>query len=183
MFCEFWVMIKTLQVGLGKFLRKLSITISKSSQNLWFASKLQNLSIRSLIKVWILEFRNYKCVNEIIVYLQRIMLLIVKIPLMDWFIYITLCGYIYIMLLNMLLSDDYFEVVALSRVNALLLMQVVVVVVVIVVVVVYVVEVVRCCWICCWVHAYSYKVGGSCPIECLIIHTTLIWEPMLYTLI
>jgi len=49
------------------------------------------------------------------------------------------------MLLNMLLSDDYFEVVALSRVNALLLMQVVVVVVVIVVVVVYVVEVVRCC--------------------------------------
>ena len=30
-----------------------------------------------------LEFRNYKSVNEIIVYLQRIMLLIVKIPLID----------------------------------------------------------------------------------------------------
>jgi len=44
----------------------------------------------------------------------------------------------------MLLSDDYVEVVALSRVNALLFMQVVVVVV-IVVVVVNVVEVVRCC--------------------------------------
>jgi len=103
-----------------------------------------------------------------------------------WFIYITLCGYIYILLLNMLLSDDYVEVVAvvaLSRVNALLFMQVVVVIVVIVVVVVNVVEVVCCCWICCWVHAYSYKVGGLCPVECLIIHTTLIWEPMLYTLI
>jgi len=27
-----------------------------------------------------------------------------------------------------------------------------------------------CCtllWISCWVHAYSYKVGGSCPVECL----------------
>jgi len=54
--------------------------------------------------------------------------------------------------------------------------------VVVVVVVVDVVEVVRWCWISCWVHAYSYKVGGSCPVECLIIHTTLIWEPMLYTL-
>jgi len=96
-----------------------------------------------------------------------------------WFIYITLCGYIYVLLLNILLSDDYVEVVAvvaLSRVNALLFMQVVVV---IVVVVVNVVEVVRCCW----VHAYLYKVGGLCPIECLIIHTTLIWELMLYTLI
>ena len=34
-----------------------------------------------------------------------------------------------------------------------------------------------CCtllWISCWVHAYSYKVGGSCPVECLIIQTTLI---------
>jgi len=59
--------MKTLQVGLGEILRKLSITISKSSQNLWFASKLQNLSIRSLITL-----------N---------------------------------MLLNMLLSDDYVEVV------------------------------------------------------------------------
>jgi len=75
--------MKTLQVGLGEILRKLSITISKSSQNLWFASKLQNSSVRSLIKIWMLEFRNYKCVNEIIVYLQRIMLLIVKISLMD----------------------------------------------------------------------------------------------------
>ena len=46
-----------------------------------------------------------------------------------------------------------------------------------------VVDVVRCCWISCRVYAYSYKVGGSCPVECLIIQTTLIWEPMLYTLI
>jgi len=37
-----------------------------------------------------------------------------------------------------------------------------------------VVDVVRCCWISCWFHAYSYKVGGSCPVECLIIHTTLV---------
>ena len=99
-----------------------------------------------------------------------------------WFICITLCGYIYVLLLNMLLSDYYVEVVAvvaLSRVNALLFMQVVVVVVIVVVVV----EVVRCCWICFWVHAYSYKVGGLCLVECLIIHTTLIWELMLYTLI
>jgi len=44
----------------------------------------------------------------------------------------------------MLLSDDYVEVVALSRVNALLFMQVVVIFVN-VVVVVDVVEVVRCC--------------------------------------
>jgi len=28
-----------------------------------------------------------------------------------------------------------------------------------------VVEVVRCCWLSCWVHAYSYKVGGACPVE------------------
>ena len=30
-------------------------------------------------------------------------------------------------------------------------------------------QVVKCCtllWISCWVHAYSYKVGGSCPVEC-----------------
>jgi len=39
---------KELQEGLGEILRKFSITVSKSSQNLWFASKLQNLSIRSL---------------------------------------------------------------------------------------------------------------------------------------
>jgi len=32
----------------------------------------------------------------------------------------------------------------------------------------------HCCWCrqvvevvrCCWVHAYSYEVGGSCPVEC-----------------
>ena len=45
-------MMKTLQVGLGETLRKLSITISKSTQNLWFVFKLQNLSIRSSIKVF-----------------------------------------------------------------------------------------------------------------------------------
>jgi len=42
-----------------------------------------------------------------------------------------------------------------------------------------VVDVLRCCWCCqccwcrkvvevvrcCWVHEYSYKVGGSCPVE------------------
>jgi len=75
--------MKILQGSLGEILWKFSITVSKSSQNYWFASKLQKLSIRSLIKVWMLEFRNYKSVNEIIVYLQRIMLLIVKISLMD----------------------------------------------------------------------------------------------------
>ena len=37
-----------------------------------------------------------------------------------------------------------------------------------------VVEVVRWWCISCWVHAYSCKVGGSCPVECLIIQTTLI---------
>jgi len=40
-------MTKTFQVGLEEILRKLSITISKSTQNLWFVSKLQNLSIKS----------------------------------------------------------------------------------------------------------------------------------------
>jgi len=43
-----------------------------------------------------------------------------------WFIHITLCGYIYILLLNMLLSDDYVKVVAvvaLSRVNAVVAMS------------------------------------------------------------
>ena len=29
-----------------------------------------------------------------------------------------------------------------------------------------VVEVVRCYWLSCWVHAYSYKVGGLMPCEC-----------------
>ena len=38
----FWVMIKTLQVGLGEILSKLNMIISKSTQNLWFVSKLQN---------------------------------------------------------------------------------------------------------------------------------------------
>ena len=43
-----------------------------------------------------LEFRNYKCVNEIIVYLQRIMLLIMKIPLMDdIYIYKLMWIYLY----------------------------------------------------------------------------------------
>ena len=37
-----------------------------------------------------------------------------------------------------------------------------------------VVEVVRWCCISCWVHAYSCKVRGLCPVECLIIQTTLI---------
>jgi len=45
-------MMKTLQVGLGETLRKLSITISKSTQNLWFVSKLQNLINRGSIKVF-----------------------------------------------------------------------------------------------------------------------------------
>jgi len=34
--------MKTLQVGHGEILSKLSMTISKSTQNLWFVSKLQN---------------------------------------------------------------------------------------------------------------------------------------------
>jgi len=33
--------MKTLQVGLGEILSKLSMTISKSIQNLWFISELQ----------------------------------------------------------------------------------------------------------------------------------------------
>jgi len=45
-------MMKTLQVGLGETLRKLSITISKSAQNLWFVFKLQNLSIRDSFEVF-----------------------------------------------------------------------------------------------------------------------------------
>jgi len=40
-------MMKTLQVGLGEILSKLSITISKSTQNLGFVFKFQNLSIKS----------------------------------------------------------------------------------------------------------------------------------------
>ena len=52
MFCGFWVMKKTLQVGLGEILRKFSITISKSSQNLWFDSKPQNMSTKSLIRMF-----------------------------------------------------------------------------------------------------------------------------------
>jgi len=38
--------MKILQVGLGEILRKLSITISKSTQNLRSVSKLQNLSVK-----------------------------------------------------------------------------------------------------------------------------------------
>ena len=45
-------MMKILQVGLGEILRKFSLTIFKSTQNLWFVPKLQNLSIRSSIKVF-----------------------------------------------------------------------------------------------------------------------------------
>ena len=35
-----------------------------------------------------------------------------------------------------------------------------------------VVDVVRCCWLSCWVHAYSYKVGGSCPVN--VNHSKLV---------
>jgi len=52
MIFRFWVMMKILQVRLCKILWKSSITVSKSTQNLWFVSKLQNLSIRSLFKVF-----------------------------------------------------------------------------------------------------------------------------------
>jgi len=45
-------MMKTLQVGLGEILRKFSITIFKSTQNLWFVSKPQNLSTMSLIRMF-----------------------------------------------------------------------------------------------------------------------------------
>jgi len=46
-----------------------------------------------------LEFRNYKHVNEIIVYLQGIMLLIVKISLMDdLYIYIYIYNLMWIYL-------------------------------------------------------------------------------------
>jgi len=44
--------MKTLQAGLGETLGKLSIAISNSTQNLWFVSKLQNLSSMSLFKVF-----------------------------------------------------------------------------------------------------------------------------------
>ena len=44
--------MKILQVGLGKTLQKFSITVSKSTQNLWFVYKLQNLSTRSSIDVF-----------------------------------------------------------------------------------------------------------------------------------
>jgi len=45
-------MMKILQLGLGEILRKFSITISKSTQNLWFDFKAQNLSTRSLIRMF-----------------------------------------------------------------------------------------------------------------------------------
>ena len=45
-------MMNTLQVGLGEILRKLSITNSKSTQNLRFVSKFQNLSIKSPIEMF-----------------------------------------------------------------------------------------------------------------------------------
>jgi len=44
--------MKTLQGGLGEILWKFRATISKSTQNLWFVSKLQNLNVRSSIKVF-----------------------------------------------------------------------------------------------------------------------------------
>jgi len=47
----FWVMTKLLQVGLSKNLQKFSITVSKSTKNLWFVSKLQNFNIMSSINV------------------------------------------------------------------------------------------------------------------------------------
>jgi len=45
-------MMITLQVCLGETLRKRSITISKSAPNLWFVSKPQNMSSKSLFKVF-----------------------------------------------------------------------------------------------------------------------------------
>jgi len=44
--------MKILQVGLGEILQKVSITIFKSTQNLWFDSTSQNLSTRSLNKLF-----------------------------------------------------------------------------------------------------------------------------------
>jgi len=44
--------MKILQVGLGKMSRKFTITISTSTQNLWFVSKPQILSTRSLISIF-----------------------------------------------------------------------------------------------------------------------------------
>ena len=44
--------MKSLQGGLSEILWKFRTTISKSTQNLWCASKLQNSNVRSLIKVF-----------------------------------------------------------------------------------------------------------------------------------
>jgi len=33
-----------------------------------------------------------------------------------------------------------------------------------------VVEVVRCCWLSCWVHAYSYKVRSYAPVLILGVY-------------
>jgi len=48
--------MKTLQVGLGEILRKFSITISKSTQNLWIVSKLQSLCTMSLTLFVMINF-------------------------------------------------------------------------------------------------------------------------------
>jgi len=45
-------MLKLLQVGLGRILRKFSIAVCKSTQILRFVSKIQNLSIKDSIKVF-----------------------------------------------------------------------------------------------------------------------------------
>jgi len=111
-----------------------------------------------------------------------------------WFLYITLCGYIYILLLSMSLSDDYVEVVASVVTN-----------------VVKVVSCCRCRWSCwsllhlllspriiihiklgglmpCWMYKHSYKVRGLMPCW-MLDHSyhvesqcSISWESMLYKL-
>jgi len=56
-------MLKTLQVGLGRILRKISIIVSMSTQNLWFVSKHQNLSIRGSFEVFY-EYLTYVLLNQ-----------------------------------------------------------------------------------------------------------------------
>jgi len=56
-------MMQTLQVGLGETLRKFSVTISKSTQNLWFVSELQNLSIKDSFEVFY-EYLTYVLLNQ-----------------------------------------------------------------------------------------------------------------------
>jgi hypothetical protein len=52
MIFRFWMMVKILQVGLGKILRKFSITFFKWTQKLWFDSKTQNLSTGKLTRMF-----------------------------------------------------------------------------------------------------------------------------------